>query len=317
MTERRLKFLRPAPLLCWLCHLAGLARAISFSSAASLILLFALVFAPSAARGAAAVPGTAPVSIPTGGFGIDGDLLANTPTNNIGDWVTNASFPGAGGFVLFTNGTPVNPLITFHVVDLYASSADDNFAGGDKVHDNPSTWAWTTNPVGSKVDINNAILHVTTATNGHQWAVVSGDRQSDNGDAYIDFEFLQNTLTKNPNGTFSTAGPHGGRTVNDFILTVALTKGGTTAGFFVEQWRTNAASGGFDYFDVNISTSLPPNSLYAAVNTNDGTLVPYGAFGTNAYLKNTFAEGGLDLTALIGAVISDPCTDLGIKTVLI
>jgi len=40
-------------------------------------------------------PGTAPVSPPTGGFGIDGDLQANTPTIGIGDaaqraWMTES-----------------------------------------------------------------------------------------------------------------------------------------------------------------------------------------------------------------------------------
>src|SRR5207302_1162261 len=99
---------------------------------------------------------------------------------------------------------------------------------------------------------------------------------------------------------------------------VSLTHGGNTASFFVEQWKTNtAAAGSYDYFDVNVATSLPSNSVYAAVNTNDGTVVPYGAFGGTTYLKNTFAEGAVDLTALIGAVIANPCTDIGIKTILI
>jgi hypothetical protein len=50
--------------------------------------------------------------------------------------------------------------------------------------------------------------------------MVAADRRSDNGDAYMDFEFLQNTLTINPGGTFTSAGPDGGRTVNDFVLTL-------------------------------------------------------------------------------------------------
>ncbi|HXJ76800.1 MAG TPA: hypothetical protein VNM37_28340, partial [Candidatus Dormibacteraeota bacterium] len=109
---------------------------------------------------AAALPGLAPVNPPVGGFRIEGDLQANTPTVGQGDWVPGPA--GSGGNVLTSNGVPVNPVLTFHLLDLYNSGTDDNFAGGDKVDDNPSTWAWTRNPVGDKVDINNALLHITT-----------------------------------------------------------------------------------------------------------------------------------------------------------
>ena len=181
---------------------------------------------------------------------------------------------GAGDFVLTAAGVPVDSGVTFHLIDLYNSGTDDNFAGGDKVDDNPSTWAWTRNPVGAKVDINNALLHITTDSSNHQWAVFSGDRRSDNGDAYIDFEFLQKTVTITTNGAntgggFVTAGLDGGRTVGDFILTVALTKGGSAAGFFIEKWQAKTG-GGFDYFDVDISTL----TVFAAVNTSDVTHTP-------------------------------------------
>ena len=49
--------------------------------------------------------GIAPVVFPAGGFSIDGDLLANTPASNAGDWLlsTNA---GSGGSVLDAAGVP-------------------------------------------------------------------------------------------------------------------------------------------------------------------------------------------------------------------
>src|SRR5437870_2389259 len=67
--------------------------------------------------------GVVPIISPSGGFAIDGDLQANTPVANGGDWVgsTNA---GNGGFVLNQAGAPVNSSITFHFVDPYDSSAD-------------------------------------------------------------------------------------------------------------------------------------------------------------------------------------------------
>src|SRR5438874_6101073 len=164
-----------------------------------------------------AVPpkGVAPVNPPTGGFAIDGDLLSNAPTSpspfaaNQGDWYHGAG--GTGGNVLNNNatGTPVDPAITFHLVDAQNIATDDNFGGGDKVHDNPNTWNWTLNPVNDKQDMNNALIHVTKdPITQHTWIMIAGDRLSNNGDAYIDFEFLQNTLTIAPPNGFSSAGPN-------------------------------------------------------------------------------------------------------------
>ena len=76
--------------------------------------------------------GIAPVSPPAGGFSIAGSLLANVPTSGVGAWVSN-SIASGGGFVLYADGTAVDPTKTFHIMDAYGSGADDNFAGGDKV----------------------------------------------------------------------------------------------------------------------------------------------------------------------------------------
>ena len=116
----------------------------------------------------------------------------------------------------------MNSTTTFHLIDAFNSNTDDNFAGGDKVHDNPNTWNWMLNPVNDKLDMNNGLIHVIKdPITQHTWVMVAGDRLSNNGDAYIDFEFLQNTLTTTPlvggTGGFSSAGPNCGRTVNDFL----------------------------------------------------------------------------------------------------
>ena len=141
---------------------------------------------------------------------------------------------GSGGNVLNNNatGTPVDSTTTFHLIDPFNSGTDDNFAGGDKVDNNPNTWNWTLNPVNAKQDINNALIHVTKdPITQHTWVVIAGDRRSNNGDSYIDFEFLQNTLTTTPlvagTGGFSSAGPNCGRTINDFLMTLQFTNGGT------------------------------------------------------------------------------------------
>src|SRR5258706_2963806 len=142
--------------------------------------------------------------------------------------------------------------------------------------------------------------------------MVAADRLFTKGDAYIDFEFLQNTLTINPGGTFTSLGPDGGRTVNDFILTLELTNGGSTADFFVQRWE-EISPGVFDYVDE--SAAIPAGSTFAAVNGADGTPVSFGAFGQNTYDQNAFAEAAIDLTALIGNF--SPCVELGIKSLFI
>ena len=101
--------------------------------------------------------GTAPVSPPTGGFGIEGDLTA---TGAAGDWLKGAQAQPYG--VLFDSGLPVDPSHTFHITDVYNTGNDNIFGGGDKWNDDPNTWGWTLNSSNGKTDINNALVHFTT-----------------------------------------------------------------------------------------------------------------------------------------------------------
>src|SRR5262249_16778333 len=59
--------------------------------------------------------GVAPIATPAGGFGIDGDLLTDSPTATVGDWCvsTNNSSAG-GGAVLDAAGNPLDSSTTFH-----------------------------------------------------------------------------------------------------------------------------------------------------------------------------------------------------------
>src|SRR5262245_16146021 len=253
--------------------------------------------------------GVAPVIYPAGGFAIDGDLMANTPAVNIGDWLGSTN--GSGGGVLSAAGVPLDPTRTFHFIDPYSSGSDLTFGGGEKWTDDPNTWQWVTGKPSSKTDINNGLLHISTDTNGHIWTIIAADRLSTSGDSYIDFEFLQNTLIRTNTGYFWSAGPNGGRTTNDLLLSLAFTSGGSLADFLAYRWLPSS-NGGFAYLDV--TASLPTGHVFVALNSNT-IAVPYGAFGQTTYGANAFAEAALDLTATIGGF--DPCVSLGFKSIMV
>jgi len=249
--------------------------------------------------------------VPAGGFAIDGDLIANAPAASVGDWLlmTNAA-SGAGAGVLNAAGQPLNGSITFHFTDPYSAN-DSVFKGGYKWYEDPNNWQWTTNKASGKTDINNALLHISTDADGHLWMMLSADRLNTSGDSYIDFELLQNSLIRTATNSFVATGPHGGRTTNDLLLSLAFTSGGSMADFFVWRWLADG-SGGFVY--TNVTASLPTNRVFAALNTNS-IPVPYGAFGGTNYDPNSFAEAAVDLTALLSAF--DPCLSIGVRTIMI
>ena len=223
---------------------------------------------------------------------------------------------GAGNAgVLDASGTPLNPATTFHFIDPFNSASDNVFASNLKWSSDPNTWTWTSankQAPPSKTDVNNVLMHVATDTNLHTWLIVAADRYSASGDSYIDFEFLQHTLVANADGTFTSAGPNGGRTVNDLILTLSLNNGGTTADFLAYRWLTNSSSGGYTYVDS--TTNLPAGKVFVALNSNT-VAVPFGAFGQTSYQPMSFVEAAVDMTALMGDF--DPCLSIGVETILV
>src|SRR6266705_3818566 len=105
-----------------------------FETLVSLALLSFLLFGSQPALAVPPPAGVAPVTVPAGGFGIEGDLFANMPDANVGDWITNSV---SGGGVLTRSGVPINASSTFHFLDQYDGN-DVIFAGGLKWTDNPT-----------------------------------------------------------------------------------------------------------------------------------------------------------------------------------
>jgi len=262
-----------------------------------------------------------PLTQPTGGFHIDGNLRANDPLTGIGDWIPGAV--GIGGNLYRLTGAPINGVTSFRVEDPYAGGpgTDRGFDGGNKFNDNPNTWGWTAGNVNpGKNDINNIFYHLgKSTTTGFEgdWILISGDRKEVQGTSYIDFEFLQNSLIRTGTGSsggFSSSGPDGGRTVNDLLIAVEYTKGGSSA--TIKAYRWEAVSGSFDYVFKGIvnSTAYPLGTAYGTTNSSS-IAVPYGAFGSTTYEPQQWVEVGVNLTKLLGQI--DPCLGIIVKSIFV
>ncbi|MDR5590457.1 hypothetical protein, partial [Christiangramia sp. SM2212] len=261
-----------------------------------------------------------PVENPNGGFNIDGDLKANTPTPGIGDWFQGPS--GTGGFVFDNNGNSVNPNTSKFVSDILNTSTDRFLKGNlNKASNSPGVWQWATSPSGpsAKSDIEHAFYHIARDANtGDQWIFVGADRISANGStgtAYIDFSFFQGTIVENSDNTFTAPGNQGGRTVGDILLTLQYVNGGSNPLFYVYQW-TETSPGNYEFvlLVTNDSTEdayVPnPTNVFARVNIDGPIDSPTGAFGESTINQYKFVEGAINLTSLLDNL--DVCKNEGI-----
>jgi len=276
-------------------------------------------------------PGVAPVQIPSGGFGVDGDALANYPTpgmfSTAGDWFSDPAYPGTGG-TIFNMSTPdpfdfvpalVSPIIMAkHYNDPYDGIDPTRFPTSNKINDDPNTYAWgpggTNNP--AKNEINNATVAFTFGDPNlggdpnDLWAIIAGDRATVNGSSYIDFEFLQNSLTMVTTGIdqntglakggFVSTGPHGGRTLGDALITLEFINGGVIAQVVVNIW--SLVNGKYQYVtqDINNYTGEVFSTANLVVTT-----APWLPFGQPQYLVNQYAEAAVNLSAIFGFSAND------------
>ena len=260
------------------------------------------------------------VNPPSGYFHIDGNLRANTPTIGIGDWLTGLG--GSGGFVMSDTGIPIDAATTKLLIkDNYKPTADLIFSSGSKFDGNPNGagnggWSWTSGNTLGKDDINNSMYHVSTDASNNRWLIIGSDRLATTGTSYIDFEFLQNTLTRNSSGSgFTTAGIQGGRTVNDIVLSMEYTGGGSAAKIHFYKWQV--VGNGFDWVEYKFTTdggTIPASSAFGMTNATS-TEVPFLAFGNNSYIPYSFVEAAINLTAVFGSI--DACLGLNVKTIFI
>jgi hypothetical protein len=278
-----------------------------------------------------APPGGLGFGIP--GVAIDGDVGANTGTfqfppagfgthspDSLSDWGIGAA---GNGINLVTNAGTRNPvlagnpniLIDTVAVDLFNSGLDNSFVQGTKVDDDPNVMTWALSQVNNKQDINKCGLAIITDPGtGHRWLLMSGDRLSTNGDAFIAFYIFQNqdSLQINPIGSkstktggFTSKGTSAGRTIGDLLVTMRLIRGGHNPNLILERWE--AVGTGFDWVD-RTSIIAPGGPLFGSgfIATNHGTVnVSYGAFGGTTYDSLAYIEAALDFSAIVGQL--EPC----------
>jgi hypothetical protein len=263
----------------------------------------------------------APVITPNGGFAIDGGLKANTPTTspftNAGDWFPGTG--GSGGSVFDASAEPINSDMSGRRTDPYNSN-DDIFTNGSKFNDYISSLRWFTNSAPDKNDINNALYHVARDAAKNQWAFIAGDRLSTNGTSYIDFEFLQGSVTKNSGGTFSsqplsTKANGGGRTEGDIIISMEYTNGGSKPAVYIYQWKKSGNTWSYQLANV---ADLDVNAFAETNRTGAETGLLYDAFGSRTYAQYAFVEAGINVTYLINQLnAGDVCAGLNIQTLWI
>ncbi|MBA4317186.1 MAG: hypothetical protein C0412_02190, partial [Flavobacterium sp.] len=263
------------------------------------------------------LPGTVPVLTPIGGFGIDGEGDANFPTAGIGDWfLKTPPYPGTGGSLFDANMNPLYPAMTFFLQDAWGELDPTTFTSSNKINDNPTSYTWGPGNVPDKNEIQNVGVHFAYANPAlvpaeranDLWCIFAADRQVTNGDAYIDFEFLQKSLTKSGtiSGGFLSEGTADGRTVGDLLVTLIFTNGGTSAEVQIRTWQP--ASKGYEY--VLQSNDDYMGSIYVT-NNNAPATVPFDVYGTypGVYVPNQWVEGAVNLTELLNFG-ANPCAQV-------
>ncbi|TDE49068.1 hypothetical protein E0H99_16165, partial [Flavobacterium sp. GT3P67] len=297
------------------------------------LLLVTILMTNSTVNAQGSIRGIVPVISPKNGSGVDGDAFAHSPAGyeNIGD-LFDSQHPTVSGHGVINplTGELLYPGQTFFLQDRYINDLTI-FTASNKINDNPNTYTWGPGSSPNKNEIQNAGAHFSygdPALGGLStdlWALFAGDRQVTNGSSYIDFEFLQKSLTitgatTSANGTitggsgsFTSLGTDGGRTVGDILITIEFTNGGGDANAVIRVW-TAKAGGGFEYV-------IHPNSEFLGrifiTNNTSITHVPFDVYGSDPngtgiggdYGVNQWAEGAINLTQVFG-LAKDPCFSL-------
>ena len=264
-----------------------------------------------------AIQGIAPVLYPPGGFGVDGDALANYVQPglyaNSGDWFSDTAYIGKGGTVFnMSTADPydLNYPMAHHWLDGWMHGTDLTvFTLSDKINDNPNSYTWADGSAPNKNEINNATVQFSwgdpTLPGGNAtdlWCSFAADRQVNTGSAYIDFEFLQKplTMTGTSSGGFLSSGTDSGRTVGDILITIEFQQGGAAAFAVIQRWQPKTG-GGFEYAEFT-----PDAGDIFCTSNLEVQIAPWEPYGQFQYDINQYAEGAVNLTKVFN-IAQNPC----------
>ncbi|WP_156129385.1 hypothetical protein [Flavobacterium sp. AED] len=313
------------------------------------LMLTAILMTGYKVNAQGSIKGIVPVQHPIGGSGVDGDAWAHEPIGsiyeNVGDLfdklydpVNNPTHTVNHGVLDLTTGALLYPGSTFFLQDRYQNDLTI-FTLSNKINDNPNTYTWGAGSSPNKNEIQNAGAHFSYGDSSIRggdgvtgafgdpndlWCLFAGDRQVTNGSSYIDFEFLQKSLTitgatfgpldpatgtapiTGGSGGFATEGTQGGRTVGDILVTIEFTQGGGDANVVIRKW-TQIGTGVYEYVIVPNNAPGIAGNIYCTNNTVT-TTVPFDAYGTTpgTYAPNQWAEGAINLTKVFEAT-NNPC----------
>jgi len=131
------------------------------------------------------------------------------------------------------------------------------------------------------------------------------DRYANNGDAALGFWFFQNDITLGANGQFE-----GQHAVGDILVQVDFVQGGSSSEIQIFKWVGSGGDFGaleeIGFGQANGSTVCMSNDFACATTNNVERASPWAytpKFGTvNNFPAESFFEGGIDITALVGEV---------------
>ncbi len=288
-----------------------------FNLGLSAAVMTAIGLGMSATAFAQTAPGTASPGSP---FEVWGALYSGSAPSGypMGDgWAQGASYLGVldddGNATRDGSGIPFRAALS---VDGNWGNMGDGldttlFSGSNKnsalIGPGDKGWDWDMGDGGpQKNDITNTYFHTRVdPVTGDRWVFVGAETRSINGDSHADFEFNQAGVIQvgETDGELIGLGPDGGRTVDDFLITIDFETGGESPVASIRFWD----GGSFVLVSV-------PDSVYSAANLVDidhpttGTWTHYTGDGaeTSLLTRLQFVEGAANLTALGIAV--DPCS---------
>ena len=250
---------------------------------------------------------------PTTLFQLDGNAANSSLTCSYGpcDYWNLLNGLGAPSVITQTQNPPTASGNWSARTFINGTANTNNYTGGGSKDFNLiSQWKYTSTSTPNKDTLNAGYAAAYIAPGGDFEVMFGANRLSPNGDANIGIWFFQNSVGTNGSGGFT-----GSHVDHDIFVISSFTNGGGTSTITVYEWDHTCASGVKNpgvgqCADSNLRLLANPStvcgsSLYCAITNSTTTNSTWGG----NLISPLFFEGGVDITAALGAVgVTDlPC----------